>query len=114
MTHLRGFVALMLVAATAAGAQVSVTPMIGGYVAGSDVNQISGSAQSIAKTREGTLSLGANVEFGMLRGSLMYASGTTIKNANRDDIGKGSVLGAAADLVIRPLPRIFVQPYLVA
>lgn len=88
--------------------------MIGGYVPASNVNQVSGNAQDIAKTRDGTLSLGANVELGMLRGSLMYASGTTIKNADKQELGKGSVLGAAADLVIRPLPRVLVQPYLVA
>lgn len=100
--------------AVPAHAQISITPMIGGYVPASNMNQVSGSAQDIAKTRDGTLSLGANVELGILRGSLMYASGTTIKNANKEDIGKGSVLGAAADLVIRPLPRVLVQPYLVA
>lgn len=95
-------------------AQISISPMVGGYVPASDVNQVQGSATNIAKTRDGTLSLGANVEFSMLRGSLAYASGTTIKNASKQDIGKGSVLAAAADLVIRPLPRILVQPYLLA
>jgi hypothetical protein len=60
------------------------------------------------------LSLGLNVDLGPLRGTLAYASGTTIKNASRQEIGKGNVLAAAADLVIRPLPRIFVQPYLLA
>ena len=95
-------------------AQVSITPMIGGYVPASDVNQVTGSASDIAKTRDGTLALGANIEFGLLRGSLMYASGTTIKNASKQEIGKGSVAAATADLVIRPLPRVLVQPYIVA
>lgn len=95
-------------------AQIAITPMVGGYIPASDVNQVTGSAQGIAKTRDGTLSLGANVDLGMLRGTLMYASGTTIKNASKEDIGKGSVLAAGADLVIRPLPRIFVQPYVIA
>ncbi|MEP6491881.1 MAG: hypothetical protein ABJF01_04345 [bacterium] len=95
-------------------AQISITPMVGGYIPASDIHQVSGNAQSIAKTREGTLSLGANVDFGILRVTGAYASGTTIKNASKQDIGKGSVGALAADLVIRPLPRILVQPYLIA
>ena len=97
-----------------AGAQVAITPMVGGYTAASDLHQVGGNAQTIAEKREGTLSLGLNLDLGALRGSLAYASGTTIQNANRQNIGKGNVLGAAADLVIRPLPRILVQPYLLA
>jgi hypothetical protein len=117
MQHLRGLVsatALLVAAVSTAHAQVAITPLIGGYVPASDVNQISGSASNIAKTRDGTLSLGADLDFGLLRGSVAYASGTTIKNASRQDIGKGSVLATTADLVIRPLPRILVQPYIVA
>ena len=116
MSHVRGFIAVLLVGAVAstASAQISITPMIGGYVPASNVNQVTGDAQNLAKTRDGTLSLGANVDFGLLRVTGMYASGTTLKNASKDDIGKGSVLGLAADLVIRPLPRVFVQPYLIA
>jgi hypothetical protein len=106
--------ALLAVAAAGARAQIVIEPMVGGYVPASNVNQVRGSATDIAKSRDGTLSLGVNVDLGMLRGSLAYASGTTIKNADKQNIGKGNVLAAAADLVIRPLPRIFVQPYLVA
>lgn len=109
-----GAMLLCIAAAPLARAQIAVTPMIGGYVPATDVNQIGGSAESLAKTREGTLSLGLNVDLGPLRGTVAYASGTTIKNASRQDIGKGNVLAAAADFVIRPLPRIFVQPYLLA
>jgi hypothetical protein len=98
--------------AGSSAAQVSITPMIGGYIPASDVNQVKGDATDIAKTREGTLALGVNLDVGALRGTVMYASGTTIKNSNKEDIGKGSVLAAGADLVIRPLPRILVQPYL--
>jgi hypothetical protein len=105
---------MVTAAAGIARAQISITPMLGGYVPASDVNQLQGSANNIAKTREGTLALGANLDLGLLRGSVAYASGTTIKNANKQDIGKGNVLATTADLVIRPLPRILVQPYLVA
>ena len=101
--------ALVAIVALPMRAQIAITPMVGGYIPASDVNQVTGTAQGIAKTRDGTLSLGANVDLGMLRGTLMYASGTTIKNASKQDLGKGSVLAAGADLVIRPLPRIFVQ-----
>jgi hypothetical protein len=106
--------AMLLVGIPAARAQIVIEPMVGGYVPASNVNQVQGSATDIAKTRDGTLSLGLNVGLGMFRGSFAYASGTTIKNATKQDIGKGNVLAAAADLVIRPLPRIFVQPYLIA
>jgi hypothetical protein len=106
--------ALLIAAAPITHAQVAITPMVGGYVPASDVNQVSGNAANIAKTREGTLSLGADLDFGAFRGSVAYATGTTIKNASRQDIGKGSVLATTADLVIRPLPRILVQPYIVA
>lgn len=106
--------ALVAIAALPLRAQITITPMVGGYIPASDVNQVTGDAQDVAKTREGTLSLGANIDFGMLRGTAMYASGTTIKNASKQDIGKGSVFAAGADLVIRPLPRILVQPYLIA
>jgi hypothetical protein len=106
--------ALLILIAPVGYAQVAITPMVGGYVPASDVNQISGSATNIAKTRDGTLSLGVDLDLGVLRGTVAYASGTTIKNASRQDIGKGSVLATSADLVIRPIPRILVQPYLIA
>jgi hypothetical protein len=111
----RSLMSLSVLAALPAAAHAqSVTAMIGGYVPGSSVHQVTSDAQTLAESRQGTMSLGLNLDLGMLRGSLAYASGTTIQNANRQDVGKGNVLGAAADLVIRPLPRIFVQPYLIA
>lgn len=108
------FVALGAAIVVPVHAQVSLTPMVGGYVPVSNLNQVGTSAQAVAKTRDGTLSLGLNLDLGPLRGSVAYASGTTIKDANRQDIGKGNVLATAADLVIRPIPRILVQPYLLA
>ena len=111
---LPAFVALGAAIVFPLHAQVSLTPMLGGYVPASNLNQVSTSAQTVAKTRDGTLSLGLNLDLGPLRGSVAYASGTTIKDANRQDIGKGNVLATAADLVIRPIPRILVQPYLLA
>jgi hypothetical protein len=117
MMHLRRLISatgLVAAVATSASAQIVITPMAGGYIPASDVNQVKGSAQNIAKTRNGTLALGVDVDLGALRLTGAYATGTTIKNANSQDIGKGSVGAAGADLVIRPLPRILVQPYFVA
>jgi hypothetical protein len=110
--HVLTLAAIAAMASTALQAQVTITPMVGGYIPASDVNQVKGSASNIAKTRDGTLALGADIDFGPLRATIAYASGTTIKNASKQDIGKGNVLATAADLVIRPLPRILVQPYL--
>lgn len=107
-------IALEAALAAVAGAQVTIMPMVGGYIPASDIHEVSSGAQNIAKTRDGTLSLGADVDFGLLRGTVVYASGSTIKNASSQALGKGSVLATTADLVIRPLPRVLVQPYLVA
>lgn len=104
--------AMLAVAAPTAHAQVAITPLIGGYIPASDLKAVRTGAEDIAIEREGTLALGLNLEFGMLRGSVAYASGTTIQDADQQDIGKGNVLAAAADIVLRPLPRVLVQPYL--
>src|SRR5579884_3706892 len=105
--------AALVVAGSVAHAQ-SISAMVGGYVPGNSVSQVTSGAQNVAESRQGTLSLGADIDFGLLRGSFAYASGTTIQNANRQNIGKGNLFGAAADLDIRPIPRLLVQPYLLA
>src|SRR5262249_17305861 len=115
--HVRTFLsgaALVVAISPIAVAQVTITPMVGGYIAASDVNQVSSGAQNLVRSRDGTLSLGAALDFGSLRGTLAYASGTTIKSRSSQDPGKGSMLATTADLVIRPLPRILVQPYVIA
>lgn len=115
--HVRALIsgaALVAVVAPIAVSQVTITPMAGGYIAASDIHQVSSGAQTLARSRDGILSLGADVDFGMLRGTLAYASGTTIQNASRQTIGKGSMLATTADLVLRPLPRVLVQPYVIA
>jgi hypothetical protein len=105
-------VTLVAALSSAGSAQVAITPLVGGYVPGSSLKDVRSGAQTVAVERDGTLGLGLNVDMGMLRASLAYASGTTIRNAEREDIGKGNVVAVAADLVVRPLPRIFVQPYI--
>jgi hypothetical protein len=114
MTSTRSFftaaaIAAIIAAPVSARAQLSI--LAGGYVPGSDVHSVTSGAQTLAEQRKGTLSLGANIDLGIFRVSGAYASGTTIQNANRQDVGKGNLLGVAGDLVIRPFPRLLVQPY---
>lgn len=103
--------ALLALHATVAHAQLSIIPLVGGYIPGGSIKEVETGASNLAVKRDGKLALGVNLEAGMLRASLAYASGTTIKDANRADIGKGTVLAGAVDLVLRPLPRIIAQPY---
>lgn len=100
----------LLAAPSLAHAQLSL--LAGGYVPATSLHQVTTGAQTVAEQRKGTLSLGANLDLGAFRISSAYASGTTIQNASKQDIGKGNVLGLAGDLVIRPLPRLLVQPYI--
>jgi len=109
---------LLLVAGLAvdAAAQVSITPQVGVYIPASDFYNLRDEAEELVEVeKEGTLGLGLAVEFGFLRGSLLYATGAQLNErgvSGRENIGDGSVLAAAADLVLRPLPRFLVQPYL--
>ena len=115
--HVRALIsaaAFVIGVASISESQVTITPMAGGYIAASDIHEVTSGAQTLARSRDGTLSLGANIDFGMLRGTLAYASGTTIKNASSQELGKGSMFATTADVVVRPLPRILVQPYLIA
>jgi hypothetical protein len=93
---------------------ITITPQIGVYIPGDDLDSIEEGAQQIRIDKEGSLALGLNINFGFLRGSLAYASAATISTTGTsgDEIGDGKVLAVAADLVLRPLPRIIVQPYL--
>jgi hypothetical protein len=107
---------LVLAAPNASAAQgITVSPMVGAYVPAGSFRELQ--AQAGELERGSTLGLGLNVGLGMLRASLAYASGATISRddgiTGEEEIGDGSVLVGAADLVIRPLPKlIVVQPYL--
>lgn len=114
-----GFGAAALLLPAAVHAQgISVTPSVGVYIPASDLYQLRDDAQQITVDKEGTFALGLNVELGMLRGTLAYASGAQLNERgvqNQENIGEGKLLAVAADLVLRPLPRlIVVQPYLIA
>lgn len=105
--------ALLAGSATPAVAQaVYVTPAVGVFIPASDLKGVQSGADQARLEREGTLGLGLNVDIGWLRGSLAYASGASISEEGQSgDIGDGSVLAVAVDLVVRPLPRLVVQPY---
>jgi hypothetical protein len=106
-------VGIMAGSALGAAAQViHVTPAAGVFVPASDLQGVRSGAEQVRIEREGTLGLGINVELGWLRGSIAYASGATVSESGAEGrTGDGSVLAAAADLIVRPLPRLFVQPY---
>jgi hypothetical protein len=115
MRYLLGAGALALTAGGAAAQGVSITPQLGAYIPASDFYELRDQANEIRLEKEGTLGLGLVVELGWLRGSIAYATGSTLSErgvSDRENIGNGSVLAAAADLVIRPLPRVLIQPYL--
>lgn len=119
-TKLRALITAAVLLPLAAGAvaaqSIHVTPALGVYIPASDLQELRSETEQRRVTREGTLGLGLSIEAGWLRGSIAYASGATITEEgvqNREDIGDGSVLTAAADFVYRPLPRLLVQPYLV-
>jgi len=107
---------LLAGSATDAAAQgAALIPQMGTYIPASSFYELRDQANDIRLEKEGTLGLGLAVELGWLRGSIAYATGATLNErgvSDRHDIGDGSVLAAAADLVIRPLPRFVVQPYL--
>lgn len=112
-----GAIALAVMAAPGmASAQgLSVTPTIGVFIPAGDLEAVREGVETTRLSREGTLGVGLNVESGWLRGSLAYASGATIsEEGTQGDVGDGSVLAVAADIVMRPLPRVGVQPYLLA
>lgn len=112
-----GAAAVALLASADAHAQgIVLSPTIGAYIPASDFDELRDEADELRAEKEGTLALGLNLELGWLRGSLAYASGATIKRngiAGEEDIGEGTLLTAAADVVLRPIPRLLiVQPYL--
>jgi len=112
---LLGSAALAFSASGAAGQGVAITPQFGVYIPASNFYELRDQANDIRLEKEGTLGLGLAVDAGWLRGSIAYATGATLNEhgvSNRKDIGEGSVLAAAADLVVRPLPRMLIQPYL--
>lgn len=107
--------AVGLGSAEEAMAQIYITPAAGAFIPASDLRDLKDQAEQTRLARSGTLGLGLNVELGWLRGSLAYATGAAISDrgvSGTDEVGDGSVLAVAADVLVRPLPRLLVQPYL--
>lgn len=106
--------AAAIAAPSAASAQVTITPAAGAFIPASDLASLREGADRARIERAGTLGLGLNLELGWLRGSVAYATGATLSESGvdgRENIGDGSLLAAAVDVVLRPLPRVLVQPY---
>lgn len=109
--------AVLLLGGTAAAQGISITPSIGAYIPASDFYDLRDEADRLRVEKDGTFALGLAVELGWLRGTLAYASGATLRGVDteggREEIGDGTLLLGAADLVLRPIPRlVVVQPYL--
>jgi len=94
---------------------ITVSPMVGVYVPAGSFQDLRNTAQDKLE-RGGTLGLGANVTLGFLRATFAYASGANISRqglSGQSQVGDGSVLVGALDVVVHPLPRVIVvQPYL--
>ena len=108
--------AALMIPAVSEAQVVHITPAAGVYIPASDLYSLRDEAQQITVEKEGTFALGFNVEFGKLRGSVAYASGAQLNQRgvqNRDAVGEGKLLAVAGDVVLRPLPRLLVQPYLI-
>jgi hypothetical protein len=94
---------------------ISLSPMIGAYTPGGSFRDLQDAAENKLE-RAMALGLGANIEFGFLRGTVAYATGATISRDGingESEIGDGDVLVGAVDVVWRPLPRLIaIQPYL--
>lgn len=114
--QLAGVVAALGGSAEAARAQVAVTPSIGAYIPAGDFHDLRDQAEQVRVQRDAALALGLSAEFGWLRGTLAYVTGSRLTAdgiEEQGEIGEGSLLIAAADLVLRPIPRlVVVQPYL--
>lgn len=115
--NLSGAAAMLVFGASGGLAQgISVTPMLGAYTQASSFQELRSSADAIRVKRESKLALGAAVGLGPLRGSIAYVTGATLNGkgvTDGDNIGEGKMLTAAADAVVRPIPRIAgLQPYL--
>lgn len=120
---LAGATAILALTGGGAAAQgVTISPLVGVYSQANSIDQLRSNANTMSIKRESALALGGNIEIGFLRGSLNYVSGATVKQSGTSsipttsgDLGTGRILMGAADLVLRPIPRIVVlQPYGVA
>lgn len=101
-----------------AEAQMAVTAKAGGYLPVSDAYTIPSAVEDFAVTRDAEMAVGGAIEWdwalpGALRAGGEYVTGTrvSLEGVSADAVVDGSLLMLSADLVLRPLPRMVVQPY---
>jgi hypothetical protein len=89
---------------------MSVTPLVGAYVPTGNFQELLDQAGELWEVeRRAELAVGLNVQLGSLRGSLAYITGSELTRegvTGTEDLGDGSLLAGALDLVVRPIPRI--------
>jgi hypothetical protein len=110
-----GALLVFIVKSDARAQSISISPMVGAYAQANDFKSLRSQADTLRLQRQSKLALGVVVDAGFIRGSVAYVSGATLSEkgaTNTRNVGEGTLLAAAADLVLRPIPRVFVQPYL--
>ena len=89
---------------------LSVTPLAGAYIPTGNFQELLDNAGELWEVERSTeLAVGLNVQLGSLRGSLAYITGAEMTRegvTGTENLGDGSLLAGALDLVVRPIPRI--------
>ncbi len=106
------------------GLDVRVVPRVGLYESLTSLAEIEEAGRTAAAELGGSLAIGlsAQVDLGVMpigiRGTVDYATGSKIywdEDGLRTEEGEATVLSAAADVLVRVLPRTFIlSPYLFA
>jgi hypothetical protein len=87
----------------------------GAYRQAGDFLTLKNTAKTVDLAAKSTFALGANLELGSIRFTGAYVTGASIGQHGVEGsgkIGEGTLLAGAADVVLRPIPRILVQPYI--
>jgi hypothetical protein len=118
MQHRRtAFAAAFLLAGLAApaAAQVSLTPTVGVYHPNRDPLHLREGRTDQRLIRGRTLSLGMNLEAGVFRGTVAYATKAEILSEGvetQGPVGEGRLLAITGGVALRPIPRFAgIQPY---
>ncbi|MGH7502410.1 MAG: hypothetical protein ACREL7_11695 [Longimicrobiales bacterium] len=101
--------------AAPASAQLHITPTVGSYLPGDDPLHLREGREDQRLIRGRTLSLGLNLEAGVFRGTVAYATQAEILNEGietQGPIGEGRLLAITGGVALRPIPRFAgIQPY---
>ncbi|MGH7504692.1 MAG: hypothetical protein ACRELX_03540, partial [Longimicrobiales bacterium] len=74
------FCAIALLVPAVAAAQVGITPRIGVYVQGGDLDELEDEVGNIELSQETALALGATLDLGRYYASLDYVTGSTLSD----------------------------------